>query len=498
MFRIAARTTGLAAAAPLRRSFAVLADAPSAVTYTRKGPQPPAAAPVAKAVSVTKAGVRVASADHLGPASTVAVVLSAGSRFDSPHAPGTAHLLKSLLVRSVGGYDYGYGYGYGRGSDGCWLLMTTIPGDTLTRTILESELRGNTIYSAVTREHVILASDFLRDDLVDAVPLLIKNVFNPSLQSYEFLDAAPLTEQQTAAAHADAKTKVIEQLHHVAFRTGLGNPLFASSEALHGLTRADVQKFAAKHLSADRVTIVGTGVAHTELVALVEKALEDANVSLAPAATDAKAPASRYFGGSARIEAGPHSETLVAYALPGAAAGSRDHAVARVLRSLLGGSPRSIKWGSRNGATGLLASAASAEASAEAFDAAYSDAGLIGFLVHAPSASSATAATRAAVQTIKSLASSPVSAEALARAKKAAIIDLEDSRSHATIEHVIADPSAVAAAALLPGSALAPEISAINSVSADQLLSFVKNILTAKPSIVAYGNSLELPYPEDL
>jgi hypothetical protein len=40
-----------------------------------------------------------------------------------------------------------------------------MPNDSTVRTIREMELRGNTLYSDLTREHMILASEFLRDDL---------------------------------------------------------------------------------------------------------------------------------------------------------------------------------------------------------------------------------------------------------------------------------------------------------------------------------------------
>ncbi|KAH6578224.1 hypothetical protein BASA60_003727, partial [Batrachochytrium salamandrivorans] len=81
------------------RSLAVLSDALNPLTYSRKGPQPAAAPTTVTTVSQAASGVRVATYDHLGPASTLAIVVNAGSRNDTSDAPGTAHMLKGSLIR---------------------------------------------------------------------------------------------------------------------------------------------------------------------------------------------------------------------------------------------------------------------------------------------------------------------------------------------------------------------------------------------------------------
>lgn len=81
------------------RSYAVLADSYSALMYKRKGDQPELAPKAQKNVTKTSSGVTIATADNLGPVSTVALVLNAGSRYESPDTPGVAHFWKNTLVR---------------------------------------------------------------------------------------------------------------------------------------------------------------------------------------------------------------------------------------------------------------------------------------------------------------------------------------------------------------------------------------------------------------
>ena len=289
---------------------------------------------------------------------------------------------------------------------------------------------------------------------VDALPLLVDNVFNSSFHSYELLDALPVASEQTGAALADPKVAVFDKLHEVAFRTGLGNSVFASDEALHSLTRADLLDYAKKHFTADKIAIVGSGVSHGDLKGLVEASFGPVTLS-----TDsAEAKASRYYGGEARISAGPGSPALYAVAYPGVSADSADYKVALVLRGILDGTKR-VKWGCHSGTVGLLGSTVTEETQATAFNVSYSDAGLIGFLVEGKDDEVKTVASKA-VSALKSIASG-VSSESLERGKKVAIVDAESSL---TLEGIVGNlsDSNIKHASFHAG----PEVLAINQVTA--------------------------------
>ncbi|KAH6567263.1 hypothetical protein BASA62_006205 [Batrachochytrium salamandrivorans] len=415
------------------RSLAVLSDALNPLTYSRKGPQPAAAPTTVTTVSQAASGVRVATYDHLGPASTLAIVVNAGSRNDTSDAPGTAHMLKGSLIR-------------------------TVFGDNVTRTIREAELRGNTLHSSVSREHIILASDFLRDDLVDAVPVLISNMFNRSFYPFEFLDAAPRAAEQTTSALVDPATIVFEKLHQIAFRNGLGNPLLASSQALNGLNRAKLFEFVDKYFTADRITVVGSGIAHNELKALVDAAF--ANVSLSSAKSET--PKSKYYGGEARIEAGPNSEAHYVMAFPGVAYTSPEYQASLVLQALLDGSQAT----------------------------SYSDAGLFGIHVVGATGEVKQVVSKS-LSTLREVSNS-ISADAFTAAKKAAIIYAEESQTRSNLVDSISK-GALSTSLLHTG----PEILSINKVTIADVQKLAKTIVASKPSVVALGNSLMLPFAEE-
>ncbi|KAI8846307.1 Metalloenzyme, LuxS/M16 peptidase-like protein [Chytridium lagenaria] len=343
----------------------------------------------------------------------------------------------------------------------------SVPGDNFCRIVRELELRGNTFESTLTREHLIVTSTFLRDDLVDVVPLLVNQVFNPSFQPYEFLEAQPFVVSESAAALSDSTTEVIDKLHQVAFRTGLGNSLFANPASVGGLKRAHLQDFAGSYFTSDRVALVGTGVAHDEVSELLEASLKAVSLSSAKPSI----AGSKYFGGEARIEAGAKSTATYAVAFNSIPFTSPQYAASLVLAAILDGSRR-LKWGS-TGASGLLAAATSADASVSAFSAAYTDAGLFGFVVKGSTGSIKDAAQKS-IDAVKSVASG-VSSAVLEKAKKAA--------------HVLATGNYANITELA---------AAISKVSADEVASLAKNVLSSKPSVVARGNLLKLPYADEL
>jgi ubiquinol-cytochrome c reductase core subunit 2 len=284
-----------------------------------------------------------------------------------------------------------------------------LEGDTVTRTILDAELRGNSLYSSVGREHVLLGSEFLRDDVVDVVPTLVQNVFNQKFEPYEFVDAAEETYEQSLSASSDPQAAVLDKLHQVAFRRGLGNAFFPSAESLKSLSRKNLKEFAST-LNAEKIAIVGTGINHGDLKTLVEEAL--ANVKL-PSGVSEK-DASKYYGGEARIAGGPNSEAVYAVAYPGPSLTSADYYASLVLKELVDGTAR-VKWGTPSNGTETTV--------AEGFAAHYSDNGLLGFVVKG----NATEVKKVAQQAIASLkqAATGLTTEQLESAKSAAVLALE-------------------------------------------------------------------------
>ncbi|TPX30602.1 hypothetical protein SeMB42_g07894 [Synchytrium endobioticum] len=447
-----------------RRQLAALAERFSPLFVARKGEQVPVASHARKTISKTSHGVVIATYDDLGPASTLAVVLGGGSRHDDAHHPGLAHIVKASLIRNL-------------------------PNDNIVRTIRETELRGDTLSTELTRENIIIKSEFLRDDLVDAAPLLINSVFNQHFYPYEFLDAIPRVVAESRASLADPTISVLEALHRVAFRTGLGNPLFASEESLHGLTRAHIAKFVSTHFKPERTAIVGVGICHADLVEMVQGLLS--KVKFGDASASESTSTSKYHGGEVQTDGGPHAEAHVAVAFPGVPFTSPDYPASLVLRALLDSTPR-ISYS--HASEGALASASTPLTSLAGLHASYSDAGLIGFYAKG-NISEMKSVVQGAMQALGSVASN-VSDAALARAKKMAVIDgqaaveTKGDQAYEVGKQVLSSIGAFHSAADLAD--------AISKVTAQDVSKLASNALTAKPSMSSYGNTLLLPYLDDL
>lgn len=309
------------------------------------------------------------------------------------------------------------------------------------------------------------------------MPELISLAFNKEMQPYEFIDAAADACDQSAAAAKDAESQVFEKLHQVAFRTGLGNPVFASEEALHGLTRAEIYDYIAKNFTSDRITIVGTGVSHSDLSSLVEEAT--LNIQLQK--SSGETAKSKYFGGEARIEAGPHSQSQLVIAYPGASYSESNYAVSKVLQALLGGCQH-VKYGT---SAGLLASSSTENISVKAFSTSYKDTGLFGIQIKGDASELKSAASKS-IAILKEIASKGVSPSQLSSAQKSAMVCAESETS-------------IIEAATTNISTFGTHIcDSLQSVTSDQVSTFAKLMVSAKPSVVAYGNLLVLPYADEL
>ncbi|KAJ3342772.1 ubiquinol-cytochrome c reductase core subunit 1 [Entophlyctis luteolus] len=443
---------------PHRRTYAIAA---SPVQYSRRGDQPALAPLAVKSLSRAANGVAVASLDHRGPVSALAVVIGAGTRHES--LPGVAHLLKGSLVRAR-------------------------PGDNVVRALREFELRGNSLYTALSRENTLIGSTFLRDDLVDVVPGLLSHVFNPSFHAYEFLDAIPFVTAETEAALADPETRVLDALHTVAFRRGLGNSLFGSKASFGSLKRADLQAFASANFTADNIAVVGSGVAHDELEALVNKAFEGFSV---PTTASKTISSPTFYGGESRIAGTGPSHLAIGF--KGAAfTNSQAYATQLVLRALLDGTPR-LKWGSTSSGAGLLASAVTPGTAVSAFSESYTDAGIFGIHIKGDAASILLAGKQS-IAALKAAAGGPASAAAHARAQKAAIVDAE---STLTRDELVADigRQVLASKQFLSSAEIAQ---AVAKVSADDVSKAAQAALASKAAVVAYGDLSKLPYADEL
>ncbi len=113
---------------------------------------------------------------------------------------------------------------------------------------------------------------------MDVVPCLFENLFNPNFEVYEFLDSSAIAVQQTASALSCRDNQIVEKLHQIAFRNGLGNSIYGSKEFLSMMSRDDIKNYFKKNVTADRIAVVATGVAHEDLKTVVSNVLSKLSI----------------------------------------------------------------------------------------------------------------------------------------------------------------------------------------------------------------------------
>ena len=202
---------------------------------------------------------------------------------------------------------------------------------------------------------------------------------------------APTCEAESTAAASDPTTRALEAAHALAFRSGLGNSIFAASG--HHVSSEDVKAYAQSVFGQGNVAVLGTGIDASTLEKLLEKSL---GTSFASASAPAS-QASTYFGGETRVDAHHGAQTVfIGFGATGAPS-----AELAVLAAHLDPTP-SVKW-SRG--TSPIAAKLPAGASVRSVLLPYSDASLFGLLVQGETSADVKAAGQAAVQVLKAAGS---------------------------------------------------------------------------------------------
>lgn len=291
----------------------------------------------------------------------------------------------------------------------------------------------------------------------------------------------------------------------MAFRSGLANSLFCPSHRVGKHCSDTLNSFVADNLRADNAAVVGVGIEHDRLVAYAQ------NLAL-KAGKPTTLPASKVYGGDARVETGGPL-AIVALAAPGAGLSDVKNVLALALiQRHLGvgmkqpvpciqqelifilplcvlGNP--VKYGLASGSK--LGQALLGTGSASALNLNYSDAGLFGAVVAAPAADAgkAVSAVAKALRTVK------LSDSDLNRAKnqlKADLLMAEESTSQLFHE--------LSLQALLnksgPQLQAADVIAALSKVTVADVNAAASGLASAKLAVAAVGNLSNVPFADEL
>lgn len=202
----------------------------------------------------------------------------------------------------------------------------------------------------------------------------------------------PAVEAEAIEARANPAVYAIDLAHALAFRSGLGESLFAQPHS--HITVDDVAEYAKNVFGKGNVTISGTGISQESLSKLVEK-----HLASAPNANVTDAPTTKYYGSETRVpfpeqgQRGPHT-IFIGYGLP-----SQPTVELSILHQHLSTTP-SLKWSK---SSSPLASGLPSGTSAQSVLFQYSDASLFGILVQGETPSSVTEASKAVSQILKGI-----------------------------------------------------------------------------------------------
>ncbi|CAG8502917.1 4464_t:CDS:2 [Paraglomus brasilianum] len=422
-------------------------------------------------ISKTKAGLNVVSVGghiiteiininkDVAPASSLAIVVKAGPRFETSENAGVAHYLKNFAFKK------------------------TAKRSEL-RQIREAELCGGVLSANLTREYLILYAEFLREDLPFFAELLSDVVTKTKFTPWEFSEIREKIQFEKGTADSIPEVSALESAHNVAFRNGLGNSLFANE--ISKVSNVDVVKsFADRVYTADNVTVVGTGVGHDQLKSLAEEYLHDL-----PTGTAVPPTATQYFGGEARITSSlPDAHFVLAF--PGASAGSSDFASLQVLRFLIDGD-KHTKWGEGVSPLAKTISKLGHGTKVSMFNAGYSDAGLFGAYIYG-SPKSVNATALAAVEQLK-IATETIGKEDLQRAAAKAAFEAAASFDSRSAKAEIFGSQALYG----KNSSIASAIEQIKNIKVEDVRNIAQKTIKSKPTVIALGDTQQLLFADAL
>ena len=423
-------------------------------------PEPPAKPSTPVKVTTLKNGLKVASADHDLPATSVGVYIATGSAY-AP-VPGTAHVLKSMAFKTSQNYSATASY---RALESMGAIPNVVAG----------------------REQMVYQLDMLRENLPEAVSLLADNVLAPKFLPWEIDESKALVKLELDDFSQNHQQLVQELAHTAAYGSAspLGAPLQVPPRMLPHIDANVLEAFVAEQYHPSKMVLTAVGADHDQLVKLAE-----AHFGAFPGGEPAKQIAATYEGGEVR-KSNDDDLSHVGIAFKGCSWKSKDLVPICVLNTLMGGGSSFSAGGPGKGMyTRLYQNVLnrSTVQAASVFTSFYNDCGIFGVY-----GSTVPYEMGHLVDTLcgemKKMASS-ISAEELSRAKnqlKSSLLMNLESRP------VLFDD--IGRQMLSNGAHTSPlELAArIDAIESKDLLEVAGRIISSTPSIVVVGDTTCVP-----
>uniref|UniRef100_A0A1B0C4J2 Peptidase M16 N-terminal domain-containing protein n=1 Tax=Glossina palpalis gambiensis TaxID=67801 RepID=A0A1B0C4J2_9MUSC len=400
--------------------------------------------------------VVVASAESQLPICRVSITFRAGARFENYESLGASHMLR---------------------------IAGSLSSQNATAFALTRNLQQKGVSLSVTSDREVVS--YTVESTLDNVECglhYLQEVVQPAFKPWELSDAVPWIKTQVAAV--PPQVRAVELAHKSAFRHGLGNSVYIPKFHIGSLSSETLLHYVANNCTASRCAVVGLGVEHDALVGFAR--------SLPLKSGDGKSDSSTYHGGDARKDT-PGNYTHVAVAGQGAGLSNQKEALAFSVLQYAMGAGAVTKRGNVNGAMGQAVHAAVGEGNFAfaALNASYLDAGLFGFVVSADAQKVGKAITAAT----KVLKSGSVSENDVSRGK--ALLKLAVLEAYGTDKDALTEMGVQACLTKQVQSADAL-VSAIDSVSAQDVQAAAKKAGSSNLSVGAVGNLSHVPYASEL
>ncbi|OJD31914.1 ubiquinol-cytochrome c reductase core subunit 2 [Diplodia corticola] len=408
-------------------------------------------------------GVKFASRDLAGPTTTLALVAKAGTRYQP--LPGLTEALEKFAFKSTN-------------------------RRSALRIVRESELLGAELLPYHSRENLVLATKFLRDDLPYYVELLAEAAtqtkFAPHTLHEEVL---PLIQMAHKKGLANTSELALNSVHGLAFHRGLGAPIVPTSSAGYYkyIEPETVAEFAAQAYAKPNFAIVANGAEHGELTKWVSEFFSDVSTTKA-----LETPQTKYYGGEERIAHAGKNTIVLAFPGSSSYTGGFYKPEIAIIGSLLGGQSQ-IKW---TPGFSLLSKAGEKfpGAKIDTKSLIYSDAGLLTITISG-AAKDVSGAAAEAVKTVQEIASGNIKSEDIQKAKaRAKYLELEHGQ---TIFGSLELTGAGLAQSGKPYQ-LDETAKAIDGVSEEAVKKAAAELLESRASVSTVGDLFALPFAEEL
>lgn len=404
-------------------------------------------------------GIVVASLENNSPVTRIAAVFNAGPRDETPEQQGATHALRVYSSLATKNFSV---FGLSRNLDqiGAQLSVTS------------------------SREQTTYLLEGARNKYQRGVEILDEIINRPEFRHWEISDAHARLEFDLNVYDEQPETRIADLIHRVAYKNALSRPLFAPRFNLHHLDEHTMKEFRSQNLTANRLSVVGVGIRHDDLVRIADQYRLPAG--------QLNRQKAKYIGGEIREE-NQSGLVHIALASEGASLSSKDLLASGIASQALGAGSRIKYSAGSNKLARAIASASAQPALATTFNANYSDSGLFGVNIIAQK-SDAGAVLQAAFKELIKTSKNGLSADEVANAKNALKANLA-----ASLESSVNLIGAIGLNPENPSAANVTELlKAVDAVSAADVNAFVKRVGSGKLSLAAIGDLNTVPRLDEL